>query len=246
MYNKQGKPSTWGINKYVKENQQSLIKELQSVIKDTLFLDVEIKSQDLSEYTDYDSLDLGYHISYTDGSDEIIIDNRERYFAYDINDLSRYKKINLTTYNAFVKTIIIHELMHTYFLQIVIQCKFYGLNVYKEYDYRQMMNIKIYPNIEEYDGAIFIEEGVCQYIIEEMKLQIPNKPFTPKTIDDFHNKNNEFNIKYSYSVQFLKNFLDSNGLKDGISILITNKPPTYEEILKPELYFKRLNYGNIN
>lgn len=246
MYNKQGKPSTLGINKYVVENKESLIYELESFINDSLFLDVEIKTDDLSGYTDYDSLDLGYHITYTDGSDEIIIDNRERYVAYDINDLSRLKKLNLTVHNAFVKAVIIHELMHTYFLQQVIEHKVNGSNIYKEYDYRQTMNVKIYPNVEESYGAIFIEEGTCEYVLDKMKLQIPKKIHVPKTINDIYDNINEYDILYSYSSQFLKNFLDSKGLKTGVAILITNKPPTYEEMIKPELYFKRLNNDTRN
>src|SRR5690606_20349828 len=119
---------------------------LEAYLKDTIFLEVEISTDDISEYVGNDTLDMGYHITYTDGSDEIVIDNRERYVAYDINDISKLKKLNLITNNQFVKTVVIHELMHTYFLQKVVISKYLGLYVHKEYDYRQMTMVRIFPN----------------------------------------------------------------------------------------------------
>lgn len=234
---KKGKPTSRGIDYYVKVNKYNFIKELEAYLNDTIFLEVEISTDNISEYIDNDSLDMGYHITYTDGSDEIVIDNRERYVAYDINDISKLKKLNLTTSNQFVKTVVIHELMHTYFLQKVVISKYLGLSVYKEYDYRQVTIIRIFPNTEEFYGAEFIEEGVCQYVVEEMKLHIPRKTQPPKTIDDIMG-NNE--IKYNYSIAYLKEFLDYFGVSKGIEILIRNKPPTYQEILNPDLFFNRI------
>jgi hypothetical protein len=63
-------------------------------------------------------------------------------------------------------------------------------------------------------------------------------PPVPKTIDDIINNSND--IKYYYSIKFLKPFLDSLGVGEGINILIRNDPPSYNEILKPNIYFKRL------
>ncbi len=235
---KEGKPTSRGIDYYVKVNKHIIQKELEIYLNDTILLFVEIKTDDISNYIDYDSLDMAYHFTYIDGSDEIVIDNRERYIAYDINKLSKLKKINLNTYNQFVRTTIIHELMHTYFLQQIIIAKYAGLDVYKEYDYKQTIKIKIFPNVEEQYGAEFIEEGVCQYVIEEMKQQIPHKTLKPKTINEIMG-NNE--VKYNYSVDYLKQFLDFFGVKRGIGILILNKPPTYQEILNPDLFYNRIN-----
>lgn len=235
---KRGKPTTRGINYYVEVNKYKLIDELETYLNDSIFLDVEISTDDISQYSKYDSLDMAYHFTYTDGSDEIIIDNRERYVAYDVNDLSKFKRLNLSTYNSFVKTAIIHELMHTYFLQIVIISKFNGVDVYDEYDYRMPIKIRLYPNIAEAYGAEFIEEGVCQYVVEDMKLIIPYRVSVPKTVGEVMG-NNE--IKYTYSIDYLKEFLDYFGVRKGIEIIIRNKPPTYEEILNPDLYFNRLN-----
>jgi len=55
MYNKQGKPSTYGINQYIKNNQESLIKEYEYRI-DSLY-DAYIYTENLSETSD--EKDLG-------------------------------------------------------------------------------------------------------------------------------------------------------------------------------------------
>jgi hypothetical protein len=235
---KNGKPTSRGIDYYVKVNKDTIKKELETYLNDSIFLSVEISTDNISEYTGYDSLDMAYHITYTDGTDEIVIDNRERYVAYDINDLSKLRKLNLSTHNEFVKTAVIHELMHTYFLQKVVEGKYLGVDVYKEYDYRQAMKVKIYPNVEEAYGAEFIEEGICQYVVRKMKLEIRYKIPIPKTVSDIIGNNG---VKYNYSVNFLKDFLDSTGINEGIEILIRNRPPTYEEILNPNLFFNRLH-----
>ena len=234
---KHGKPTTTGINYYVQVNKYNIKKEVENYIKDSITLNVEISTDDLSEYTSYDSLDLAYHFTYPDGGDEIILDNRERYVAYDINDLSNFKKFNLTKYNAFVKTALVHELIHTYFLQTIIKAKSNGLNINREYDYKMSTQLKMYPNPEESYGATFIEEGICQFVVEQMKLEIPYRLPTPKTIKDIINKNE---MKYTYSVDYLKDFINQIGLKQAIILIITNKPPTYEELLEPNLFFNRL------
>jgi len=43
----------------------------------------------------------------------------------------------------------------------------------------------------------------------------------------------------------VKTFLDTTGFKRGVKILISNEPPTHKEILNPESFFKRLEYGDI-
>jgi hypothetical protein len=243
---KNGKPTSRGIDYYIQVNKYKILDEFQKFINDTIFLNVGISTDNLSNYMDYDSLDLGYHFTYSDGSDEIIIDNQEKYVAYDINELSKFKKLNLSIRNAFVKTALIHEFGHTYFLQVILQAHADSLQVYKEYDRRN--GIRMYPNPEEEYGSEFISEGVSQYIVQGMKQQIQNKQFIPKTIQDLTDRNNRYNVKYSYSIEFLKKFLDVIGLKYGIRILVTNKPPTYQEILNPKLFYNRLSpkFGNEN
>jgi hypothetical protein len=235
-----GKPTSNGIDLYINDNKYTILNEVQKYLNDTIFLDLEIKTDNLSTYTDYNSTDLAYHFTNRDGTDEIIIDNQEKYITYDIKDLSKFKKINFTSLNAFVKTTLIHELGHAYFLQIILKAKLDSIDVYKEYDFRTIDGLRMFPNPEETFGASFIEEGVCQYIVEGMKQEISTMLFTPKTNEDVIDFKNAYQVKYSYSVRFLKSFLDSLGLKQGIRILVTHKPPTYKEILNPDLYFNRL------
>lgn len=236
--NKQKAPTRAGIDLYVKYEQENIIKELEEFLNDSIFIDVEITTDNIGEYYRNESLDMGYHITYSDGSAEIVIDNRERYVAYDINQISNLKKFNLSTSNQFVKTVLMHELVHTYFLQKIVITKYYGAYVHKEYDFRNMMAIKIYPMYEKTFGAEFIEEGVCQYVVNEMRLEIPKVPPKPKTVNDI--LNNKAEITYYYSIQFLKPFLDSLGVGEGINVLIRNDPPSYNEILNPNIFYKRL------
>jgi hypothetical protein len=237
---KHNRPTKQGIDYYVRVNKYKIQKELEDFLKDTIFLDVEISTDDISEYVGNDSLDMAYHFTYKDGGDEIILDNRERYIAYDINDLSKLKRFTLSTYNRFVKTALIHELVHTYFLQKIIKAKYDSIGVYKEYDYKQMMTIRMFPNIEEDYGASFIEEGVCQYVVQQMKQEILHKTPIPENVSDLVGSNTN-NIKYNYSVEYLRKFLDYYGVSKGIEILIKNRPPIYTEILSPQLFFNRLN-----
>jgi hypothetical protein len=237
---KHNRPTKQGIDYYVRVNKHKIQKELEDFLKDTIFLDVEISTDDISEYVGNDSLDMAYHFTYKDGGDEIILDNRERYVAYDINDLSKLRRLTLSTYNRFVKTALIHELMHSYFLQKIIMAKNDSVRVYKEYDYKQMTAIRMYPNIEEDYGASFIEEGVCQYVVQQMKQEIQYKTPIPESVQDLTGSNTN-SIKYNYSVEYLRKFLDHYGVGKGIEILIKNKPPIYSEILNPELFFNRLN-----
>jgi hypothetical protein len=236
---KNKKPTTRGIDTYVKNNKYKIISEFEAYVKDSIFLDVNITTDNLSTYEKYDSLDLAYHITYVDGSDEIVIENQPKFLAYDIQDVTKFKKIFISTFNNFVKTTMIHELAHTYFLQITLELRYNNLDVYPEYNIKN--RIRMFPNIEEDFGAEFIEEGICQYIVNNMKQMINISPFIPITLEDIVNKKNNFQIKYNYSQYYLKDFLDYMGLKKGMMILIQNKPPTYREILNPDLFFNRLN-----
>lgn len=237
---RKNRPTTEGINLYVKENTNAIIAEFQKFIGDTLLLDTEFSTDNLSLYTGYDTLDLAYHFTYENGTDEIIIDNRPIYVAYDINDVAKLKRINLQSTNAFVKTTIMHELCHSYFLQIVLLLKFQNIEVYKAYDFTKMRRVQMYPNFEESFSAQFIEEGICEYVIEKMQLELPKQKIIPKSTNDLMDIDIQKNITYGYSVDYLKSFLDIMGLKYGIMILIRNKPPSSLEILNPDLFFNRL------
>jgi len=69
----------------------------------------------------------------------------------------------------------------------------------------------------------------------------PKRIFIPKTIEDLMNKDISYEIKYKYSSYYLKPFLDTTDFKKGVKILLHNSPPTYEEILNPDMYYGRLS-----
>ena len=72
------------------------------------------------------------------------------------------------------------------------------------------------------------------------ELIAPKRPFIPRTIKGLTDKNNRYLVNYKYSSYYLKTFLDTTGFKMGVKVLLHNSPPSYEEILKPDLFFSRL------
>jgi len=168
--------------------------------------------------------------------DQIIITNEEKFIEYEWKNLSNYQKRTYSYGMKTVKSVIFHELSHVYFYQNIINLKNEGKNVSSEYGL-----IRIFANYELKFGSTFIEEGFCEYIVHCANECYPLTDIEiPKTINEITNINNEEYILYHYSVYFLKDFLQTYGLKQGIRILLQNKPPSYEEILHPELYFKRI------
>lgn len=93
----------------------------------------------------------------------------------------------------------------------------------------------------ENPGSRFIEEGICEYVTLKMNELIPPKRlFIPKTPSDLTRQENRYKIFLKYSSHCLSGFLDTTGLKQGMKILLHNRPPSTDEILKPDLFFKRL------
>jgi hypothetical protein len=227
-YNKQGEPSTYGINEYIKNNQQSIIKEYEYRI-DTLY-DVYIFTENLAETSETEDLGNFYLPDY------IVITNEEKFVAYEFKDLSKFKQKTLSYADRTVKSVIFHELTHVYFNQILISMRNKNMDISSEYGM-----IRMFPNSSARFGAEFIEEGVCEYVIYYLNECAPFKDVPiPDNETDLLDENNKFNNLYVYSVIFLKDFLDTYGVKKGIEILIGNRPPTYQELLNPRLYFNRI------
>ena len=228
-YTKQGIPSTYGINQYIKNNQESLIKEFEYYIGDTLLYDVYLFTDDLEQYTP-DGLGEFYP------PDQIYITNKERFVEYEFKQLSKFKQRTLPHTSRTVKAVVFHELTHAYFTQILNIMKMNGYSIPNEY-----LSFRIIPNPTTRFGTDFIEEGICEYMIYHLNECPPltNIPI-PYNMEELLNEDNKVNILYGYSVYFLKNFMDEYALKESVQILIQNKPPTYDEILKPELFFNRL------
>jgi hypothetical protein len=230
---KYGRPTSKGIIAYVKDNEELLINDYQEFIKDTIDY-VEISTDDLTDYTDYDSLELGrFYIP-----NEIVISNQEKFIGYELSEFGKYKKIH-TESNKFVRSTIMHELTHCWFNQIIKEMRFEKKHISPEYT----ASLRIYPNNEV--GADFIEEGICEYMTQKKgEINWYKIKFKPKTSSEIIDKNNKYDVMYKYASYYIKNYLDKafeeNNLKESIEFLISNKPPTNQEIINPELYFNRI------
>jgi hypothetical protein len=229
---KNGRPASKGIDLYVEDNANSLIKELQDFIGDTLY-NANIYTEDLSRNGDQNPLELGNYYP-----NEIFITNAEVFLAYELEDLSRTKRDSITVSNLFVKTAVFHELMHHYIYQVSLEM---SRRDQIAVDRAYQTFFRIYSNREDH-GSRFIEEGICEYVTLKIKSRIaPRRPRIPKTVAELERPENEYNVYYRYSTYCLTDFLDTQGLKKGIKILLHNRPPTDEEMLDMDLYFSRLN-----
>ena len=223
---------------YTDDNREKLVLEYQKFIKDTLWLDYWIYAEDLKDYVSHDSLELGH---YWDG--EVVVDMDTNFVDYELSSWSNLKRKMKGPTNAFVKATIFHELTHHYINQITREMPYYdSVKVNRAYQ----TNIWIIRSPDLF-GSTFIEEGICEYVVAKMgEIITPKRYYIPKTPRDLTNTNNRYKVVYQYSSYYLKEFLDTTGLKKGIKILLHNEPPNYNEILNPELFFNRLEYGNKN
>jgi len=230
---KDGRPTSKGIEQYIEEQSDSILYEFMECIEDTVY-NVFIYAEDLADYGIDDSLELGRYYAH-----EIYITTEESFLAYQLDDLPKWKKNSLEESNKFVKAALLHELTHEYINQVGIEMRSIdGIRVDPAFE----TNIWIIMSYETF-GSTFIEEGICEYLIEKMgEIIPPRKPFVPETIEELTNSENRYKVVYKYSSVFLKDFLDAVGFKKGIKVLLHNPPPTYEEILDPPQYFNRLKY----
>lgn len=234
---KYGKPTPKGVAMYIEDKWEELFYEYQRKIKDTLWLDVWISSEDLSDWTEHDSLELG---RYWNG--EAIISEDTLFQAYELADLSKFRRNILGESNAFVKATVFHELTHHYIVQIGREMEFIdSVRVNRSYE----TSIWIIRSQDMF-GSTFIEEGICEYMVTNLGENIPPKRFSPpKTSSSLVNRNNKYKYVYKYSSYYLKTFLDTTGFKKGVKILLSNPPPMDYEILDPQLYFNRLENAKI-
>jgi hypothetical protein len=236
---KLGKPTTKGISEYIKTFEYDLVIEFKEFIKDTILneADVWIECDNLSEYTEHDTLELGrFYIP-----NDIIITNETLFLDYDVDLMSKWKKAMYIETNQFVKATVMHELTHFYFYMVTLHMK--HLKQYVSPEYKATINLFPYNN----QGAEFIEEGICEYVTIKMNETIPCKnDYKPQTTREIIENRNTHKLKYKYSSFFVKDLLDTMGLRKGIEILITNPPPSTEEILHPETFYKRLKYDPQN
>jgi hypothetical protein len=227
---KNGRPTTYGVNYYIKTNEERFIREYQELVGDTLY-DVYITVDDIRKYTD-DPNTLGY-CAVGMGSSEIVITNEPRYIQYEYSMLSPYQKRSVVEANNFVKGVVFHELTHNYFNQVILEMKMDSMWVCSEYN-----NFVMVPRNSF--GANFIEEGVAVYVTVKKGECIIGEFFIPTNKDQIQNKDYKYNVLYNYSMVFVRPILDKYGIKNGIKLLLGNNPPSYDEILEPKRYYDRL------
>jgi len=228
IYNNKGFPSSLGITEYVNNNSQSIIEEYEQLI-DTLY-DIYIYVEDLSSEKE-DILGQFYT------PDNIIITSEEKFTGFELKDLIKSKKVTSYYTGQTVKGTIFHELTHAYFNQSLIL-----MQIEKKYVSPEYNIFKLYSNYNRQFSVKFIEEGICEYTVNYLNERAAIESIrVPTSIDYLLDKEHIVNNIYRYSVIFLKDFLDEYGIKRGIEILLGNKPPSLEEILKPKLFFGRLN-----
>jgi len=241
-----GKPTSLGIDLYVEHNQDYFLSTFKKYVKDSLYSDIWFTTRNFKKTTpkeQYDPFVLAYNESYGNGSCEIVIDNQERYQGFDYKEIKNPDSYNQFDY--FVKQVVLHEIMHDYFNQCILELKMNDTigNIVNTY---YTTNLYTFPNIELQFGAKFIEEGICEYFIQANK-ECPQlvEYYVPQTVNDLKNKFNRNDILYDYRSMYLKDFMDYQIMKFGkikypIMILLKNKPPTYQEILNPQLFYNRL------
>ena len=161
----------------------------------------------------------------------------EQFDAYELFGFSKFKRVLLGGRESrIVKSTILHEIGHAYFYQMMIRMRMDNMEINKEY-----LNQRSYAGYDMSFGKEFIEEGTSQYLVWSMRECIMPKMFyKPDTVEDLLDPYNEYPVKYEYSVCYLRDFYDLHGIKEGMRILLSNSPPTYEEILHPKAFFDRL------
>jgi hypothetical protein len=167
--------------------------------------------------------------------DNIVLTDDESYVEYEFKNISKFRQRNSTYIDRTVKAVLFHELTHAYIYQTEFHMTAEGKHISPEY-----RNFNIIPISESALGSDFIEEGICEYVVYHLKEAVDMGEIeAPESkLEVMKNENNL--ITYRYSPYFLKDFLDNYGIHKGIEILIGNKPPSYEEILNPKLFFNRI------
>jgi len=227
---KWGRPTSKGVDKYIEANEYQFIIDYQNHVGDTLYFEPFISTDDLSDYVSYSRGEAGFF----ERPDNVVIHNRANYIDYELRLLSDFRKSQYREANKFVRGVVMHELTHAYIYQIqVVQGHLKQL----EYEWRQ--GLRMLP-VDNYYTE-FIEEGICEYVAADMGTIIPYDEDVVLIKNDLSNSNrNSYEIKYRYASQYVSVLIKKYGLKPAIELIVANKPPSKEEILKPRLYYDRL------
>ena len=225
---KWGRPTVKGIDAYVETNWLVFITDYQNHVGDTLFYEPFISTDDLSKYYNYTRGESGFF----EHPDNIVVDNRTKYIDYELGMLSTFQRSQYRETNQFVRGVVMHELTHCYIYQ-VMQLARDSLHR----DYRE--GLRMIP-VDNYYTE-FIEEGICEYVAADMQEIIRYDERVQIKKGDLSTANrNSYEVKYRYALQFVEPVLKTLGIRQAIFVIVSNAPPTREEILNPSLFYDRL------
>jgi hypothetical protein len=238
-----GVPTKAGIDRYVNsaENQKNFIKEYKKIINDSIYNDIFFRTETPAKKTGV----LAYNTLSLNSDCEIVVYDLEKFRAFEY-DTTKYNNYNDEDY--FLKATIFHEISHYYFYQTILEMQRIRHIHVNEYYTQGIMTI---PNRELMYGSKFIEEGFCEYIIQRFN-------YCPEFINvripvyksELEDKKLEFEFQYVFASKCLWNYFDksialSGGVKEGLMLILNNRPPNYNEILKPGQYFDRLQLNPV-
>ena len=228
---KWGVPTSKGIDKYIQANEYQFVRDYQEFIDDTLYFEPFISTDDLTDY-----VGIGDASGFFERPDNIVIDNRTRYVDYELRRWSEARRNRYRGNNMFVRGVVMHELTHAYIYQIVMRAEY---DKKLAYEWRQ--GLRMIPVDNWY--ADFMEEGLCEAVAVMMDEIIPYPDDLSISKQDLSPRNRKtYEVKYMYSSKFVQPLIDDYGLKAAIYLVVTNKPPSSEEILRPESYYQRLKW----
>ncbi|MEF8983252.1 MAG: hypothetical protein V5A51_01540 [Bacteroidales bacterium] len=226
---KEGNATTRGVVEYI-EDKDSLINEQFDEKFEVNSYDVNFVPDAMSKYSD-DTSHQGFYFRHR-GERTVIIDTVDGYGHYSLQSLPEQRKDSIRfSYNS-LRGLMIHEKAHAFFNEMKSRLYSEGTKHY-------------YTLTPDYVfSKSFIEEGVAQYCAYKMgEIIIPERYEPSDSLETlFVEKASE--LEYEYSLYYLKDFLDFFGLEECTKILLTNPPPTKEEIINPLKFYQRLEHYN--
>lgn len=230
-------PTKFGIEHYIDLNKSSIVNTVEDFIGDSIF-SYSVEVDNLSEHQDYDSLEAGRFYP----EDEIVITNELKFLDYELIFVPKWKQREFKNNTKFVKGVLIHEFIHLYIYQFIHDCLGNNIPINNEY-----INFNMFPSIKSYYASEFIEEGICEYAVMKLREGIFSdyKPdwlnlHSPDNVKKFTRIQNTYVIKYLYSRTYVQRIFENNSFKKALLIILSCKPPSYEELLYPDQYYHRL------
>jgi len=225
---KNGFPTKEGIEAYVKDSSDRVIDDFENFFKVEIN-DFYMYTENMEDYyrENFDSNELG---NYDELNRCAVITNEEKYLDYSLRNTKKWKLKGIDISNKFVRGVMIHEISHKYISQVINEMKMCNLHLDRAYT----------SIIHKTNGTKFITEGINEYCSYKMGEVFIRKNYVPKTMEDILKKENCYQVYYHYSSQIIAKFLDEKGLHNGIELLMSNSPPTSEEILNPQKFFVRI------